>query len=144
MGKTRHSKKGVVPPALYQWLRKPGDPKITGAGKLRGVLNLSGLLREIITEPAYRIEKVKAYADELGLSSQRTTIGAVLVTKMITIAMESGQGAVLKEIFDRTEGKVADVVAHLGGRGKLSQLTDEQLLAVAKGELSGVEVGELG
>lgn len=88
----------------YQW--KPGQSG-NPTGRPKGKVSLTQIVRELIDEPASLCPPVKAWAREIGLDPDKTSMGAVVAARIIVGACD-GESGWMQELFNRIDGKVAE------------------------------------
>jgi hypothetical protein len=112
----------------YRW--KKGDSG-NPAGRAQGDRTIAKKFRDQLTRKAATVPAIKAMISEanLGLDLRTATIGEVFALKLIVDAM-SGREGIAKEIINRMDGKVPDVIRNEivdEAKASLDNLTDEQL-----------------
>ena len=109
-----------------EWLKpyhfkkgQSGNPK----GRPVGSRGLSKTMSKLVEELCTTVPQIESIAIELGLDPRKTTIGGVLAFKLIFDALH-GDGPIAKEVLNRIDGKVADIIQLQEG---IEALSDEQL-----------------
>ena len=119
-------------------LKKGGEPILPpiNGGRQAGVKPLSVTLNQYLIEPASRVPVIAAMAMEMGLHPSYTRIGGVLVAMMVKEALE-GNSVLMKEIFERVEGKVTEMV-----EARITSLSDLIREKAAVEEVNAMPDGE--
>ena len=114
---------------------KPGpDPRRNRKGK--GVNRVTGWLRKLgAMTPAEAAKLCKAWSTELSAGGNDLTIEGMVALRLWMVLMSEPTGAILKEVLDRTEGKLPTVIK--SWRDDLIALIREGTLTyeVVEGEL---------
>lgn len=86
--------------------------------------HLTNLMKYWLEEPATRVPMFKEMAEKHGLNPKTTTIQDVLMLNHLG-QVGIGEGAFMKEMFNRVEGKVVDrVVAQIGDKMGVSEFME--------------------
>lgn len=110
----------------YRWKPgKSGNP----AGRPRKGRSLSKLITKQLDIPAQDFVPARKRAKELGLSTRGLTVGDVFALSLLEDGIH-GREVLIKEILNRVDGKIPDVIKGEGFNGteiNLSGLSDTQL-----------------
>jgi len=110
----------------YRW--KPGqsgNPK----GRPKGQKTLAPIVRDVLGSPAAKIPIIHDRMVKLGMD-EKSTVGEVFVVSVIIFALIQGRSDMIKEVFNRVDGKVAELIQNefYGSFGQsLDDITDDQL-----------------
>ncbi len=101
------------------------------AGRAQGDRTIAKKFRDQLGKKAAKVPAIKKMAEEadLGLDMRTATIGEVFALKLIVDAMNGREG-IAKEIINRMDGKVPDVIRNEiidETKASLDNLTDDQL-----------------
>lgn len=125
-----------------RWGAPGGNPIKCGGGGLKGSFSWRKLITRYAQTPAAQIPHVKKQAEKLKFPlDAETTVADVMLAWVFTHAVE-GSAPVIKELFDRVDGKVPDTVQLSGDRdgplALLMAMTDDRLEEI----IGGAEAGE--
>jgi hypothetical protein len=107
---------------------KPGESG-NPSGRPKNQFSFAKQFRNQFNKKASEIFTTKERALELGIDPGSITVGELFAASIISDSMK-GRDSIAKEIINRIDGKVPDVVLDATTDEGLSKLTEEQLMQI--------------
>jgi hypothetical protein len=114
-----------------------GNPK----GRPKNQFSFAKQFRNSFNKKASELEPTKKIAAEHGIDPDTITIGELYAVTMLVDSMR-GRDSIAKEIIQRIDGKVPDVIIADVVPTGLSKLTDEQLKQLARSAMNEMDNDE--
>lgn len=116
---------------------KPGESG-NPSGRPKNQFSFAKQFRNSFNKKASEVHTTKERAEELGIDPESITVGELFAMSIISDSMK-GRDGIAKEIINRIDGKVPDIVIPIDETTGLNKLNDEQLLQLAKSAMSEME-----
>jgi hypothetical protein len=121
---------------------RPWKPGQSGnpSGRPKNQFSFAKQFRNSFTKKASELEPTKKIAQELGIDPKTITVGELYAISMLTESMK-GRDSIAKEIINRIDGKIPDVVSVDITPTGIDKLNDEQLKRLAQDAIKEMEDG---